>query len=85
MDFKIGDKVQVTGQYPADKDYPFPHTDDTQFWGLQGTVVASEFGYIDDKYVFVQPLGVFTNNWPNKEKFDPLSYWHFLEEEVRKI
>lgn len=84
MDFKIGDRVEVTNKYPADKDYPFAHTEDTQFWGLIGTVVASEFGYIDDKYVFVEPFGLFSN-WPRKQRFDPLPYWHFLPEELRKV
>jgi hypothetical protein len=86
MDFKIGDVVQVTNKYPSDKDYPYAHTDDIQLWGLHGTVVASEFGYTDDKYVFVQPLtSPFADDWPRKKQFDPLPYWHFTPEELRKV
>ena len=51
-------------------------------WGLFGTVVASEYGYIDSVYVFVEPKGFLFNNWPKKERFDPLTYWHFTPEEL---
>jgi len=84
MALEIGDRVEVTRKYPIDKDYPFAHADDTQLWGLQGTVVASEFGYVDDKYVFVEPFGLFSG-WPHKQRFDPESFWHFLPEELRKV
>lgn len=85
MDFKIGDRVLVTSRYPSDRDYPIAHGEDAQLWGLAGTVVASEFGYVDDKYVFVQPVGVFQTDWPRKERFDPNPYWHFLPDEIRKV
>jgi hypothetical protein len=85
--FALGDVVQVTNKYPSDKDYPYPYayTENTQLWGLQGVVVASEFGYIDEKYVFVQPLGGLTFDWPRKQRFDPESFWHFLPEELKKV
>jgi len=84
MPFKLGDRVKVTRAYPVDRDYPIPHSLDAAMWGLQGTVVASEFGYVDEKYVFVKPLGLF-NDWPRKEPFDPLPYWHFTEDELQRI
>lgn len=83
MTFKVGDRVQVTRDFPSDKDYPIAHAEDAAMWGLQGTVVASEFGYIDDTYVFVLPHGLF-NDWPRKEHFDPLPYWHFLPDEIKR-
>lgn len=83
MPFKIGDRVAVTGKYPFDRDYPFAHGADTDLWTLTGVVVASEYGYTDDKYIFVMPID--SAYWPRKEHFDPLPYWHFLPEELRKV
>ena len=81
--FKVGDRVRVSHAYPIDREYPIPHGDDADMWGLLGTVVASEFGYIDTKYVFVEPLtSIFLSDWPRKQKFDPLSYWHFTPDEL---
>jgi hypothetical protein len=82
--FKTGDRVKIVRTYPIDRDYQIPHEADAAMWGLVGTVVVSEFGYTDDKYVFVEPLGLFTD-WPRKERFDPLLYWHFLTEELEKV
>lgn len=85
MNFNIGDRVRITHKYPADRDYPIPHELDTALWGCLGTVVSSEDGYTDDAYVFVLPVGVFNSDWPRKERFDPLPYWHFLPEELERV
>lgn len=79
--FNIGDHVRVTRLYPVDRDYPIAHELDTYLWGCTGTVVTSEGGYTDEKYVFVLPDGLF-NDWPRKERWDTLPYWHLLPEEL---
>lgn len=83
MTFKIGDRVKVSRNYPADMEHPIAHADEASMWGLIGDVVASEFGYTDSKYIFVLPYGLF-NAWPKKEKFDLLPYWHFTSEELER-
>jgi len=83
--FKVGDNVKVARTYPIDRDYPITHSEDVDMWGLLGTVVASEYGYIDSVYVFVEPKGFLFNNWPKKQRFDPLTYWHFLPEELDHV
>lgn len=79
QNFKNGDRVRITNKYPHDRDYPIAHTSDADMWGLIGVVVGN-----DDKYVFVEPLGLF-NDWPRKERFDPLTEWHFLPDELAKV
>ena len=76
MTFKIGDRVKISRKYPIDMEHPIAHADEAAMWGLQGVVVGQ-----DDKYVFVEPFGLF-NTWPKKESFDPLVYWHFTPEEL---
>lgn len=85
MDFNIGDRVRVARTYPSDRDYPIPHELDVELWGCIGIVVASDRDWCDDKYVFVLPEGALMNNWPHKERFDPLPYWHFYPQELEKL
>lgn len=84
MTFKVGDRVEVSRNYPSDSDHPIAHADEAAMWGLMGTVVASEFGYIDPDMVFVKPYGLFSP-WPRKQKYDTLPYWHFTAEELKKV
>ena len=79
MAFKIGDRVKVSREYPADSDHPIAHADEAAMWGLMGDVIGK-----DDKYVFVMPYGLFSA-WPRKERFDPIPHWHFLPEELSRI
>ena len=78
MSFKIGEKVKVSRRYPIDSDHPIAHADEADMWNLVGVVVGT-----DDDYIHVEPFGLF-NIWPRKEKYDPLTFWHFYPEELEK-
>ena len=78
MMFKIGDRVKVSRKYPYDMEHPIAHADESEMWGLIGDIIGQ-----DDVFFWVEPFGLF-NTWPKKQKFDPLSYWHFTEVELER-